>query len=70
MAITALTRNQMVGFTRHVGSNPTLSANKTAPSWGHSYWRTGCAFAPTGFDKRALLAKDADRGAVGGPERT
>ena len=27
MAITALTRNQMVGVTRHVGSNPTLSAN-------------------------------------------
>ena len=26
MVITALTRNQMVGCYRHVGSNPTLSA--------------------------------------------
>ncbi len=34
MVITALTRNQMVGVSRHVGSNPTLSASENAPAVG------------------------------------
>ncbi len=37
MAITALTRNQMVGFSRHVGSNPTLSAKHNRPQKGRFY---------------------------------
>ncbi len=33
MVITAPTRNRMVGETRHVGSNPTLSAKISTPTW-------------------------------------
>ena len=34
MVITALTRNQLVGESRHVGSNPTLSAKRHDDQFG------------------------------------